>query len=132
MKNLYNWFLALSVLLLASVLYYKFVYNKQDFSNVEIKQQLIDIGERKPDEPISLTFEIKNISDTDFLINKVDADCHCTVPDWTKEPVTKDEAAKIFVTYDNSNMGYFQQSITVHCNAENSPLILTLQGKTVE
>lgn len=130
MKNIINVFLVISSLVLITSIYYIFFYKNIKTAIVEIPQQLIDIGTRKQDESINLTFEIQNISDTNFKIEKVEADCHCTVPKWSRNEIPKNEIAYILVNYNNGNLGYFQQSVKVYCNTENSPIILTLQGKT--
>lgn len=132
MKKYSNWFLIFCFLIFLYVLYTKFYKSQNPNTIVNVKNELIDIGVRKPNEPINLTFEITNIGENDFLIDNINADCHCTIPSWTKSPIKKDSIALVSVEYNNPNLGYFQQSITVDCNAKNSPLILTLQGKTEE
>ncbi len=109
---------------------YRF-YPKENFAMVQIKKRLIDIGERKPHDQTFVIFEMENIGESSFIISDVQADCHCTVPKWTQELVEKGGIAKIHVSYSNDQLGYFQQNITVSCNVENSPIILTLRGKTV-
>ena len=132
MKKASNWFLIICLLVFFYVLFSKYYRNDNQYAIVNIKEKIIDIGVRKPNQPINLKFEITNVGDNDFVINNINADCHCTIPSWTKEPIKNGEKAIISVNYNNSNLGYFQQSVTVECNSKNSPLILTLQGKTEE
>jgi len=130
MKKIINLFLVISSLVFITTVSYIYFYKNVRTSAVDVPIQFIDIGTRKPDESINLTFEIKNISDVNFKIEKVEADCHCSVPKWTQEEILKNETTFIVVQYNNDNIGYFQQSVKVYCNTENSPIILTLQGKT--
>ena len=49
-------------------------------------------------------------------------------PFYLMQPVKKKKSGEIVVKYDSNRLGSFSKSITVHSNAKNSPVRLTISG----
>lgn len=76
-------------------------------------------------------FVFKNTGKTPLILSNVQSSCGCTVPSWPKEPVAMNTKGVIKVKYNTNRPGTFQKTITVHSNAKNSPIVITIKG-TVE
>ncbi len=77
-------------------------------------------------------FKFTNTGDEPLIITGVRADCGCTTPNYTQEPILPGESGKITVQYDNSRVGYFSKGITVTTNANPASLRLTIKGNVVK
>jgi hypothetical protein len=76
-------------------------------------------------------FKFINTGDEPLIITGVRADCGCTTPQYTQEPILPGESGKITVQYDNSRPGYFSKGITVTTNANPASVRLTIKGNVV-
>lgn len=114
-----------------AVLGYKLMKKSRDTTSLFFVERLIDLGEIHVEEFPSAVFKLKNTGDTDLIISNVKSDCHCTIPSWSNEPVKSGDWIEIIANYDNSNFGFFQQNISVFCNTNDSPILLTIQGRVI-
>lgn len=79
--------------------------------------------------PVERTFSVKNISTDDLLILNVKSGCHCTVVNWTKEPVPPGMTGTIKITYDALKVGDFYKIISVITNFDpETNLVLSMTG----
>ena len=102
------------------------------FTEVDVKQQLIDVGEIKSGKEIMATFELVNSGKEDLVISETRPDCHCTVPKVSAETATQGEEIKVNVKYEKNDIpGYFQQNVLVYCNIKEVYVVLTIRGKIV-
>ena len=73
--------------------------------------------------------EVKNISPDTFFILDVKSSCHCTVADWTKEPIPPGGTGQVQITYDALKEGPFYKIITVTTNFDpDQSIALTMTG----
>lgn len=94
-----------------------------DFGAIQFSQPRSNAGK--------CDFKFTNSGDEPLIITGVRADCGCTTPNYTQEPVLPGESGKITVQYDNSRVGYFSKGITVTSNANPATVRLTLKGNVV-
>lgn len=73
-------------------------------------------------------FEFTNTGKEPLVINNVRTSCGCTVPDWSREPVSKNKKGKVKVNYNTNIQGSFTKTITVESNASNNPVVLRIKG----
>ena len=66
--------------------------------------------------PVERAYEVKNISKEDLVILNVKSGCHCTVVDWTKEPIPPGKSGSIKITYDALKEGEFYKIIAINTN----------------
>lgn len=76
-------------------------------------------------------FKFTNTGDEPLIITGVRADCGCTTPQYTQEPILPGTTGKITVQYDNSRPGYFSKGITVTTNSNPASVRLTIKGNVV-
>jgi hypothetical protein len=102
--------------------------DKRPESHIAFEATVYDFGEIPYESDGKCTFSFKNTSDEPLVINTVRTSCGCTSPEWPEEPVEPGESGTIGVTYNTSISGSFNKSITVYCNASNSPVKLFIKG----
>jgi len=75
----------------------------------------IDLGQVTADSKISATFKFTNLSDEPFIILKVATSCGCTVPSYSKEPVTTGKSGTVVLVYNPAGRakGTFSKSAKV-------------------
>jgi len=74
-------------------------------------------------------FKFTNTGKDPLVLTNVKSSCGCTIPEWPKEPIGRDESASIKIRYDTHRVGSFTKSITVYSNAENSPKRIFIKGR---
>ena len=76
-------------------------------------------------------FKLVNTGNKPLVVYDVVTSCGCTKAEYGKEPVRPGETLELKVIYNAEDKGCFRKNLTVYCNAEDSPLKLTVVG-TVE
>ncbi len=61
-------------------------------------------------------FNVRNTGDKPLIINKVQAACGCTTPEWSDSPILPGKSTKIKVGYDTKIKGEFTKLIEVYSN----------------
>lgn len=75
------------------------------------------------------SFRFTNAGDAPLIIESVRSSCGCLVPAWDQEPVPPGSSGTVRLQYDTRRMGAFTKSVTLTCNAMNSPvLVLRIKG----
>lgn len=78
---------------------------------------------------VSTVFEFTNTGNVPLVIQRVNASCGCTTPDWTRTPVEPGQTGNITVTYNPlGRPGAFTKSIHVFSNAKNEMESLSIKG----
>lgn len=81
---------------------------------------------------VSCEFIFKNVGTAPFLIQRVQASCGCTTPDYTNEPVLPGKTGKIKVTYSTTGRpGTFSKDVTVFSNVPDSIYRLNIKGEVI-
>jgi hypothetical protein len=76
-------------------------------------------------------FTFTNKGQKPLILNNVVAACGCTVPEWPRQPIAPGAKGEIKVKYNTTIAGIFNKSITVHSNAENNVVNLSVKGQVV-
>ncbi|VBB48157.1 conserved exported hypothetical protein [uncultured Paludibacter sp.] len=92
-----------------------------------------DFGQvNEQDGKITYVFEFTNTGSTPLIVQRVQASCGCTTPDWTKEPIEPGKKGTITATYNpQGRPGVFTKSITVYSNASNETEVLYIKGNVI-
>ena len=77
-------------------------------------------------------FKFKNTGREALVLTNVKSSCGCTIPTWPRNPINKRQKESIKVKYDTKRQGKFHKSITVYCNATNSPVKLIIKGEVAK
>lgn len=90
-----------------------------------------DFGTIKEDAGVvSYDFKFTNSGNAPLIIKNISAACGCTVPIWTKDPISPGNSGKITVEFSPMNKpGSFSKILTVYSNSHQDGTILTLMGK---
>ena len=119
-------------------LYLKIITGKEQVNNknrtktsIETEKALIEMGELDWQKSHDAVFTIKNTGNNLLVVDDIDTTCGCTSANYAKRPVGKGENLDITVTIKPKNKGYFEETVTVYCNAENSPIQLKIKGNAI-
>lgn len=100
---------------------------------IKFEKRVHDFGKIfEKDGRVTISFKFTNEGDAPLVVNRVQASCGCTTPDWSREPVLPGEGGFITVSYNPfGRPGNFAKSILVHHNAEDRPVNLTIRGNVI-
>jgi len=133
MNHFFKLFL-LSITLLASSNAFaqtiKAVDNSLNAGKVEWIDRQINTGTVPFGQPVTVEYQVKNISNENLLILQVKSACHCVVTEWPRSPIEPGRTATINVTYDGKKEGDFYKLVSVITNFDSMQSIpLALIGK---
>ena len=97
-------------------------------TTVAVNQTTIDFGSFQKTEKQERSFVLINTGNQLLVIQDVTTSCGCTKVDYSNEPVRPSGTLELKVIYEAEQAEHFNKAITVYCNAENSPLRLTIKG----
>ena len=99
-------------------------------TSVSVNQPVIDFGTFSKEEKREASFLLTNTGKGLLVIHDITTSCGCTRVTYSKEPVRPGGTLEVKVTYEAEQAEYINKSILVYCNAENSPLRLTIKGNS--
>jgi hypothetical protein len=79
-------------------------------------------------EEATCTFEFTNTGNTMLIVQDVLTSCWCTVPEWTKQPVSPGKKGRVTIRYNADFTGKFVKTISVFYNGTDSPFELKISG----
>ena len=97
-------------------------------TQVSVNQTEIDFGSFPKEEKQERSFVLTNTGKGLLVVHDVVTSCGCTKVEYSKQPVRLGETLELKVIYEAEEAGYFNKTITVYCNVENSPLRLKVRG----
>ena len=97
-------------------------------TQVSVSQSMVDFGKFPMQEKKEHRFALTNTGSNVLVVQDVITSCRCTKAEYSKEPVRPGGALEVKVIYEADEPGRFNKSVTVYCNAEKSPLQLTIKG----
>jgi hypothetical protein len=97
-------------------------------TTVETEKTEIELKELSTNKTVELVFAVKNIGSHPLIIQRVESSCGCTVPNWEKQPVATGKNTEIKVKITPEEKGYFNKTVTVHCNTEEGQIVLKVSG----
>jgi hypothetical protein len=96
--------------------------------SLSLKETEFDFGKIPQGKPVTHVFEFTNTGTTAFALNKVQASCGCTTPEWSRDTVEAGQTAEIKVGYNAANEGPFNKTITLTWNGDQKKQI-TIKGE---
>jgi hypothetical protein len=103
----------------------------QKEAEIKFDELEYDFGAFSEKEPVvSHEFKFTNVGDGPLVIHQAIASCGCTVPEYTKEPVSPGKTGTVKVTYNGEGkaLGHFDKSITLRTNGTTELLRLRIKG----
>lgn len=117
--------------LLAFTLSFAAVAQKKVDAVAKFSSEVINLGKIAQNVATTATFTITNISNEPLIIEKVDAACGCTVPDYTKAPIMPGKSGTIKATYNAANLLGFEKTVTLKLAGVDETKTLTLKGEVL-
>ena len=115
-------------------LYLKLITGNQEpkqtetITQVSVNQTELDFGSFPKEERQERSFVLTNTGKELMVVYDVITSCGCTKVEYSKQPVRPGETLELKVIYEAEDAGYFNKTVTVYCNVENSPLHLKIKG----
>ena len=101
---------------------------KETITQVYANQTELDFGSFPKEERQERSFVLTNTGKELMVVYDVITSCGCTKVEYSKQPVRPGETLELKVIYEADEAGHFNKTITVYCNAKNSPLRLIVKG----
>lgn len=103
-------------------------YHERLQTHIQLEQTTVDIGTFDWRQEQIVNFDLLNIGNQNLVINEILTSCGCTMVEYSHEPIQPGEILNLKVRYKAKSPEYFNKTITVHCNAKNTPLKLKIVG----
>ena len=97
-------------------------------TEVFVNNKVISLGSFYWKEEQTVSFTLKNVGKNPLVIEDVTTSCGCISVEYSKEPVRTGKDASLDIIYKADHPEHFNKTITVYCNAVDSPLKLTALG----
>jgi hypothetical protein len=104
------------------------VFAQQD---IKFAEGSFNFGKITQGNPVTHVFTFKNAGAKPAVIEYCTAECGCTTPEVTKEPILPGKSSTVKVTYNAASMGNFTKRVTVKLVGVAEPIILTISGEVV-
>lgn len=102
--------------------------SKKD-ARMEFKEGTYDFGEISVSEgKVSHEFTFVNTGDKNLTIIGATADCGCTKPEYSDEPVAPGKSGKVKVTFSPNGRGHFSKKVTIRTNGNPRKVRLIIKG----
>jgi Protein of unknown function (DUF1573) len=88
-----------------------------------IKELEHDFAKIPQGKPVYYNFEITNSGKTPLKLDNVQASCGCTTPEWSRDAIAPGATTKIKVGYNAAAEGYFDKTITLTYNTNQSKVL---------
>jgi hypothetical protein len=92
--------------------------------NLILSETEFDFGKIPQGKPVIHVFEFKNTGSASFSLDKVQASCGCTTPEWNKDTIAPGATSKIKVGYNALNEGPFAKPVTITYNGNQVKQII--------
>ena len=102
----------------------------ENVTQVSVNQSVVDFGQFSMSEKKSHRFGLTNAGNNLLVVQDVVTSCSCTKVEYSKKPVRPGETLEVKVSYEAEEAGRFNKTVTVYCNAGNSPVRLTIKGES--
>jgi hypothetical protein len=106
---------------------------KKNAPEIAFEENSFHFGEIAPAEKVTHVFKFKNTGNRDLVITAANGTCGCTVPEFSKEPVSPGEEGQITVTFDPSGKsGMVSKTINVLTNCVPNLKVLTISAEIIQ
>lgn len=97
-------------------------------TKISIDRSAISLGSFDWQTKQKVIFTLKNMGEHPLVIENVSTSCGCTSVSYSQIPILCGKEIELKVTYKAEQPEYFNKTITVYCNVESSPIILSISG----
>ena len=94
-----------------------------------IDQNTIDFGEIEIGNKQETKLKLTNTGSKPLVVQDVVVSCGCTKVEYPRVPIMPGEAGEVVLSYDPDKKGAFHKTVTLYCNAKQSPLRISVSGR---
>lgn len=105
--------------------------SKVSMTMAELDNSQLDFGALSVGVSQQRIVKLKNIGSKPLVVQDVVVSCGCTKVKYPEVPIMPGESGEISVTYDPDKKGGFHKTVILYCNAEHSPLQISISGRVV-
>lgn len=97
----------------------------------EFSKEIHDFGKVEESAgTVTTEFTFKNTGNAPLIIQRVQASCGCTTPEYTNEPILPGKTGTIKVTYSTvGRVGVFNKDVTVFTNVPDTVYKVKIKGE---
>lgn len=99
--------------------------------DIKFAEGSFKFGKLEQNKPATHIFTFTNNGAKPAIIEFASAECGCTTPEYSKEPILKGKSSSIKVTYNAAALGTFTKRVTIKFAGVTEPVILTIEGEVV-
>ena len=116
-------------------LYKQIITGKQADTNIAntkvvVDSEVVELKDISREKKRKVAFKLKNTGENSLVITNIKTSCGCTTADWEKAPVEPGATTAISAEINIKEQGFFQKTVSLYCNATNSPIVFTIKGNT--
>lgn len=104
---------------------------KRSKTTAKLSQTVVNMGTFYWEDRQDAIVKLLNTGEQLLTIHDILTSCGCTVVDYEKRPVKQGQESEIKISFKADNPGYFNKTVVVYCNTEQSPLVIRVTGKAV-
>lgn len=97
-------------------------------TQVVMSDSILDLGNFTCNDEQIREILLDNIGHHPLVVNDIITSCGCTTVEYSKEPVQSGKSLSIKVKYKADHPEHFDKTITIYCNATDSPFRLKISG----
>lgn len=101
---------------------------EQSLTTVLLSDNEIDLKQFSWRDRQEIEVEITNTGENPLVIYEAITSCGCMTVEYDRQPINPNKTIALKISYKAEHPEHFDKTITIHCNAENSPLILKISG----
>lgn len=101
---------------------------EQSLTTVLLSDNEIDLKQFSWRDRQEIEVEITNTGENPLVIYEAVTSCGCMTVEYDRQPIKPNKTIALKISYKAEHPEHFDKTITIHCNAENSPLILKISG----
>lgn len=98
---------------------------------LQVRNNIIDLGQVQYMQPVTATFDVKNVSAAPIEISNVYSGCNCTQVGYPVGSLPAGSDFKVSATYDAKQLGHFQRDVAIYVKDEKEPTYVTVKGVVV-
>lgn len=100
-------------------------------ADIIFKTTTHSFGKIKQNVPASYEFTFTNTASKPAVIEFANAECGCTTPVYSQDPILKGKSSTIKVTYNAVAAGTFKKNVNIKFANSTLPIVLTIEGEVV-
>lgn len=133
MKKIRNKSIFSLMMLLAVLMASVSIYADKKTPKISFKETVYDFGQISlKGGKVSHEFSFTNIGNGNLVITNARADCGCTRPEYSDEPLASGKKGSIKVTFAPAGKGHFSKKITITTNGNPRKTRLLIKGEVTE